>query len=131
VDYDTLLLPLSTSIELKHREGKGKVKQYSAMDTYCGSIDYVVFNSDKIHNLSRAVNERLLYRKVNGQWVTPHGPTKAALARLEATNKRDLYKHLTKTAKMTREEFLAGYSGRKLTVYTQAFDNLEHNPLGS
>jgi len=91
-------------------------------------MSFIVFNSN-IHNLCRAINERLFYRKVNGKWVRPHEADELSVARLELVVARDLYKHLPRTVPMSQEDFLSGYGGRKLTVYTEAVKSINRSPL--
>jgi len=112
----------------KHREGTPREKQYHQLDTYCGQSVFVVFNIN-IYNLTRAVNERLFYRQLDGKWVRPHDAEDAVVALLEQFVRDQLYELLPRTTPMSQQQLLRGYRGRKLVNYTAGCKRLERKPL--
>lgn len=108
----------------KHRSAK----QYSVIDTYCTQTEFIVFTNN-LHNIVRAINERLVYVQHQGVWNEPHAPVLNELDRMLNVTIRALKPHLPHVAPWTKTRFVNSYKGRKRKVYELALHRLKNKPL--
>lgn len=123
------LAPVSTSIVTTPLQGRKSAKphQYTIVENYAGGSKYIVFNNS-LHNLERAINERLFLRKVNGIWSPPDQPCMLHIEMLHNVLKRDLFPHLPQSKPITFIEFIDKYVGKKRVRYEQAHAAYKRHP---
>jgi hypothetical protein len=92
-------------------------------------VDYRVHNSNR-NNLERGILERVFYVQKNGIFERPPEAIPLAYEQKLSKFKRLLCGLSAPTTRYTDEEFLSTYSGRKLTVYTNAIQSLRLRPFG-
>lgn len=89
---------------------------------------YGVHNNN-LENLRRGLYERVLYRVVGGTRTLPLKPS-ASVIKQELTNfKTALVGAIPLAHPVTRNQFVAMYSGRKRTIYEKAAQSLSSRPL--
>ncbi len=89
--------------------------------------NYNCFNSD-ITSLEKAVKERCLYIKENGEFIPPPVPENGVFEKLTVLYDK-MRKSVRPVSPLTKEQFLGAYDGRKLTIYTNAFESLSRTSV--
>jgi len=125
-----LLTPLHTSIRVKHVAVVANTqKTYLKVDTLSqddSTSEFLVFN-DTPHNTLRAINERLLFKKVDGCWVKPIQPMMNSISLV----RRLVKEHLRVTGHQTpysRIDYVELYVGSKRKVMENALASYINKP---
>lgn len=107
--------PLSKPRKLYRFTGLGANIRYGVHDHSLG-------------NVRRGLVERVYMVEKDGQLQPTPKPTPGAFSQLSRFT-RSLLPHIAKTTRLTPQEFLGFYSGRKLERYTKAVESLEVLPF--
>lgn len=81
------------------------------------------FNNN-IDTLERAVKERVFFVKEGNQFVSPPKPLPGHFSVVLSDTLKQLELYLPRTAPLSRQEFVNSFRGRKLQVYTAAYEDL-------
>lgn len=113
--------------------GKRKQKQRVSyhIEGLAPGQDYGTFNGD-INALEKAVKERILYvSDGKGGFCSPPKPALNAFLGLEDCVGKYFNRSGKGASPLTQEQFLGAYEGRKLTIYTNAYNSLKCRRLNS
>jgi len=107
------------------QSGTAKVRRVTQFTLIGGNCGYGVHNANLL-NGERAVKERVFFVKGEepGTFARPPRPETGAFKRLLGKFRTKLIRRVPRTAKMSADEFLSHYSGRRLTSYSEARDSL-------
>jgi len=101
-----------------------KLYRFTGMGTH---IRYGV-HDHSLGNVRRGLVERVYMVEVNGKLCPTPKPTPGAFNQLSRFHK-SLKKHLVSTTRLTSQEFLGFYTGRKLERYSKAVESLAVLPF--
>lgn len=106
-----------------------KARSCSVLLPHVGSGVHFTVSPPDVQTIVRGLLERVFFCKdAQGKYRPPITPKRGAYSRLEGF-KRKVTRGLIGSTKLTWEQFLGYYSGRKLTRYSNAVDSLTVCPL--
>lgn len=111
-----------------HKVGKEEKYYNVLMPMTNGTSMYTCFHNS-VHNVLKAINERVLHMWDGKKLVTPQQPLNAKTVREQLAfafnHFREYARHAASVLPITGEEFVAHYKGRKRRVYEQALESLK------
>ncbi len=114
----------------RHLGNYTRVRRVVAMNNWAN--DHVIAaHNTTLNNMTRAVLERVFYRKDGTQWVEPFVPHQSVVDSALSVFKRRLLKRIPPTTPITRQQFAESYVGRKRTIYNNALESLSREPINS
>lgn len=129
IDTEKSRAPDHPALTVTYLGGKPKGRVVSWFTQLSPSIQYKVHNSN-INAIERAMKERLLFvkDKVTGGFVCTEKPT-VSFGEANHEFLSAISTHASSIAPLGNAEFLAGYKGRRRTVYENAIKSLRLKPL--
>jgi len=89
----------------------------------------VAAHNTSLNNMTRAVLERVFYRRIDDEWVEPFVPPRHHVNSTLALFRRRLLRRVCPTTRITRKQFAESYSGRKHTIYEKALGSLSRKAV--
>lgn len=109
----------------KHAKATVKPRRLFSISELSGNLDLGVNNAD-INTLECALLTRMYYCKVGNDYVTPPPVNKDQFTERLADFKRDLLKNVRSPTKFSYQQVLETYTGRRRTIYENAYKKLLH-----
>jgi hypothetical protein len=123
LDYNTV----AAQLRIDYLGGVPKIHRYSVLDLFGGGQLFGVFNCT-LHNLIRAVSERVFQVNVDGRLCPPPRPT-VDVPTCFANFYAEFQDRAFTTARLPLEDVPLLYKGRKRTIYENAVKSLNEKPL--
>ncbi len=127
-DSGPLVPSLHESLSITRMVGHEKAKIYHYTDLYLSGLKLDVF-SPSAHNLVRAVNERVFFMKVDGEYRRPYTPIEDAYGLHMEPVAHALDEMSRVISPLTREQVPDLYSGSKRDAYRKAVARNCREPL--
>lgn len=119
---------LHKNIKIVRRGGTYKIRKVSVVPGVSGANVYAFINNN-MENLLRGVNERIFYMLVDGIYVEPFKPEVKDYALLMKPFKDLFIKLVRHQQPLEIQQVPLLYTGRKRTIYQQAADDLDVDPI--
>ncbi len=121
---------ISTSLVVLNTKVPTKLptRRVSILYGFSPYIQYGVFNSN-LQTCIRAILERLIYIKGPDGFVPPPVPSSELFFSRLRKQQEALHRQVQYTPRLTKEQFLENYSGRRRTVYENAYESLKNKGL--
>lgn len=97
--------------------------------TGCEIEHRYIAHNNSFENVRRGLEERVLFRVVDGVPVYPIQPNAKIVWEETREFRRSLCDSVVAPRRLSRQEFVDCYSGRKRTIYQNAADSLNYRPL--
>lgn len=114
---------LHKNIKIIRRGGYPKVRAISVLPAVSGAEVYGFVNNN-MENMLRAVNERVFYMQIDGQFVEPLQPSFQDIESILQPFVREFNKHVFKVEPIPLEDVPLLYTGRRRTRYEQSVESL-------
>lgn len=113
-----------------HPNGRSpKDRFYTVVTGLCRDNKLGVYNNS-IHAIGRAITERYMFNKVDGQFVRPPQTTHASFKTPELQYfQESVLSHMRRLPRLSRHDVVARYTGAKRRLYQNALDSLYRDPI--
>lgn len=128
-DFDRAYKGSKATISRRPLTGLSKTRRVNLLLNSTNGVKFGVHNSN-VDNVWRALLERVfLVQDKTGQFTRPPQAVPELFESRMKRFKQQFLKEVTPTTKWTREQFLATYTGRRLTSYQKAVESLNLKPF--